>query len=330
MSIKETQDLYLKHDAMHIKFPCERPETDFEWWYFDAALDNGEHLVVMYSTNDTRLYPRQPSVRTNIYETNGHEVSKIKKYGVSDVSFDYEKCDVRMGEEWCKDCGGYYEIFTNIDGYGARLKFMPLTPSWVIGKDEEEMAQVPLGWTVALPGARVEGVLIKDGKEISVKGSGYHDHNWGFMNVGTAFKNWYWGKIHTEDIHIDYIIMVPKEGNPWAMMLAVDADRVVMDPTLGVIVNYELGDYKTDPVMGYTFANNFRLKGSSGSTDIDVEVTLDHIVMRDKPSEDLASHAESAYRYIAHETTKVRKNGMEKAYRTSSLHEIVYLPQVVQ
>lgn len=48
---------FLTHDAMHLKFPMEHPETDFEWWYFDAELDTGDNVVVMWSTNDTRVSP---------------------------------------------------------------------------------------------------------------------------------------------------------------------------------------------------------------------------------------------------------------------------------
>ena len=47
---------FLKHDAMHLKFPMEHRETDFEWWYFDAELDTGDHVVVMWSR--ARLAPR--------------------------------------------------------------------------------------------------------------------------------------------------------------------------------------------------------------------------------------------------------------------------------
>ena len=58
---------YIKADATHINFPVTNREEHFEWWYFDAHFDNGDHFVVMYSLNDTRLKPRKPSVRLNIY-----------------------------------------------------------------------------------------------------------------------------------------------------------------------------------------------------------------------------------------------------------------------
>ena len=324
--MKEAGDLYLKYDAMHIKFPCEKPETDFEWWYFDAALDNGDHLVVMYSTNDTRLHPRRPSVRTNIYEANGNEISKIQEYSISDVSFDYEKCDAKMGDEYCRDGGGYWEIYTNIDGNGARLKYTPTTPYWVVGKDEVEMAMIPMGWTVACARATVEGVLIKNGKEVPVKGVGYHDHNWGYIKVGGAFKHWYWGKVHTDDLSIDYSIVIPKEGDPMPTILAVDTERVVFDPLANPQRSCELYDIKTEPVMGFTFANLLKLKGSSGGVEIELEIKLDHIVWRERPAKELEPYAESALRYVGNEILKVRRNGVEKVYNTSSLHEVVYLP----
>ena len=324
----ETKDLYLKYDCIHTKFPPDPDTEEWEAWYFDAALDNGDHLVVMYYVNDTRSFPRQPAVRTNIYEANGNEISKISKYKISDVSFSSDKCDVKMGEEYCRDAGGYWEIYTNIDGNGARLKFTPQTPYWCVGKDEEEMARTPMGWTVSCARATVEGVLIKNGKEFPVKGIGYHDHNWALFRIGVLFNNWYWGKVHTDDISIDYSIVIPKQGDPMPTILALDAKNVIFDPLADPTRSCELHDLKTDPVMGLAFAQNLKLKGSSNGVDIDLDIKLDRIVWREQPEDikELKAHAESALRYIGHEILKVTKNGVEKVYNTESLHEVVWMP----
>ena len=322
----EKKDInYTKADATHIVFPVTNKEEHFDWWYFDAHFDNGDHFVVMYSLNDTRLNPRQPSVRLNIYPHGQPEISKIKLYKEEDVTTSYEKCDVTLGKEYCKDCGDHYELYTMIDGYGAKLKLKKKNHPFTT-----EGYPVPMHWTVAVPSGPIEGELYKGGKAIKVKGIGYHDHNWGEKRLAGAFKNWYWGKIHTPDISIDYSIMIGLDGkivNPLA--LVTDEEHLIMAPTdpfdnpnntskIEAVINATM----TEETMGYTFAKDFTLKGSKDDFSFIANIKLDKIVMIEKSKID---KGEDAYRYLAKEELIVTRSGITKTYHTDGLHEIVYL-----
>lgn len=322
-----------RFDSLHIKYPVKKRDTESEWWYFDAALDNGDHFVVMYSVNDTRLYPRQPSVRTNLYEADGTDYWLIRKFSERETAFSREKCDVRMGEQWCMDCGGYYEVYTNIDGYGAHLKFTPLVPSWQAGKDGVA-ARIPMtkvlgAWVVALPMAKVEGTLFKNGQEITVHGEGYHDHNWATINPGKFLDHWHWGKVHNTDIAIDYAVLIPKKPfkKPMGLLLVLDKNGVVMEPAVKTMlkgdVAVQLLNEKTEPELGLTFANGIRMTGKTGNTLIELEITLKRIVMKEKNG--LPVSGESVYRYIGNETLTVTQDNEKKTYHSSLLHEIVFL-----
>lgn len=317
---------YVKADATHIEFPVTNRDEHFEWWYFDAHLDNGDHFVVMYSLNDTRLKPRQPSVRLNIYSENNPEIWKMNTYSESEVTTSYEKCDATFGEEYCRDCGDHYELFTLIDGYGAKLKLSKKNHPFTT-----EGVDFPLPWTVAVPSGEIEGVLYKDNEEIPVKGTGYHDHNWGEKNLAGAFKNWYWGKVHTPDISIDYAIFMNFDdtvGMPLA--LVTDEHSLLMTPIDSpeenppTVFHATINETMTDAEMGYTFASNFTLKGEKGDVKFELTVALEKIVMKEKgrllPGEDV-------YRYVANEELKVIRKGDEKTYNTDGLHEVVYLKE---
>jgi len=314
---------YVKADATHIDFPVTNREEHFEWWYFDAHLDNGDYLVVMYSLNDTRLKPRQPSVRLNIYTKGQAEISKITKYIEADVSTSYEKCDVKLGEQYCKDCGDYYELYTLIEGVGAKLKLNKQNHPYT-----SEGTPSPMPWTVAVPSADIEGELYKDGKIIQVKGTGYHDHNWGEKSVAGIMKNWYWGKVHSPDISIDYSVIMDFEGNiiPTGA-LVTDPENLIISPTEfltdpeNVKATAVINDTMTEESMGYTFAKSLTLKGSKGDLSYIANIVLEELVMIEKgqllPGED-------AYRYIAKEELIVIRNGVSKTYHSVGLHEIVY------
>lgn len=311
----------IKEDRMHIDFPMKNKEREFEWWYFDAALDNGDHLVVMYSINDTRLKPRQPSVRTNIYEKNGNEIWELKKYDETEVSVNYAHCDVKLGEEFCIDRGEYYELYTNINGNGAHLKFYPINNSWTKPASKNLM-----GWTVAIPYGRVEGVLIKNGVEESVKGTGYHDHNWGTKSMGGIFKNWYWGKVHTEDLSIDYSVLMTKKMNiPVTAILITDKNGVLVEPTTVTTLfntHTTLKNKSKEEEMGFNIAHQLNIKVKKKGFKMDLTIDLDHFVMKEKAQ---FIPGESVYRYIGKEKMVIAKDGEKRTYTTASLHEIVFL-----
>ena len=314
---------FIQEDAMHLDFPIKDIKKDFEWWYFDAALDNGDHLVVMYSVNDTRLKPRRPSVRTNIYEANGNEIWEMKEYLETEISLSYDQCDATFGKEYCIDRGGYYEFYTNINGNGAKLKLFPENPHWSMSAGKNLM-----GWTVAVPKGRVEGVIIKNGIETQVKGTGYHDHNWGSKPMSAMFKNWYWGKIHTEDVSIDYAIMIPKIGKkPFTSILVTDKSGVIFEPKFSSSlfkVKTILNNISKEPEMGFDFANEIILKIKDKNIKMHLKIEIDRIVMKEKA---LFLPSESAYRYIGKETMTINRKGEENIYRTKSMHEIVYLEE---
>lgn len=314
---------FFKPDATHIDFPVINREEHFEWWYFDAHFDNGDHFVVMYSLNDTRMMPRQPSVRLNIFPAGQPEIRKIKEYSEAEVTTSYEKCDTTFGDEYCRDCGDYYELFTMIDGYGAKLRLTKKNHPFTT-----EGIETPMAWTVAVPSGSIEGELYKNGETIVVKGIGYHDHNWGYQSLAGLHKNWYWGKVHTPDISVDYFMHMNFDDEvASAGALVTDKDSVLMmmgDPTEGenaVSFHGKIIDTMSEPTMGYTFAKEFKLSGKKGNFSFDLNVKLDELVMVE-PCD--VTPGEDAYRYIGKETLRVTHNGETKTYNEGSLHEIVY------
>jgi hypothetical protein len=226
-----------------------------------------------------------------------------------------------LGEEYCIDKGGYYEFYTNINGNGAKLKLYPENPHW-----SRPAGKKMMGWTVAVPQGRVEGVIIKNGVETKVKGTGYHDHNWGYKPMGNLFTNWYWGKVHTEDISIDYTVMVTKLGKMlFSIALITDKDGVVFEPStlLSLFkVKPKLNKISKDPEMGFDYANEIVIKLKDKDFKMDLKIEVDHMVMKEKAK---FLPSESAYRYIGKETMTITRNGVKKLYNTESLHEIVFL-----
>jgi hypothetical protein len=172
-------------------------------------------------------------------------------------------------------------------------------------------------------------VLFKEGKEVAVKGTGYHDHNWGNKPMGDQFSNWYWGKVHTDEISIDYGVMIPKnpKKKPMAAVLAFDKNGPVLQGTMKEIIfnnRAELINISREAVMGFDIAHQLKINVKKIGFQLELVIDHSHIVMRDKAQ---FKEGESAYRYIGNERMKVKRKGKTMTYKTRSLHEIVFLPR---
>jgi hypothetical protein len=159
-----------------------------------------------------------------------------------------------------------------------------------------------------------------------VKGTGYHDHNWGIRPMGILFKNWYWGKVHTEDISIDYGVMIPRIGRkPVTGILITDQQGIIMEPkttTSLFRIKTKLKKMNKEPVMGFDIANQLVMKVREKGFKMELTIDIDRLLMREETQ---FNPGESVYRYIGKEKLVVKRDGEEKTYHTSSLHEIVFL-----
>lgn len=75
-----------------------RPGT-YEWWYFDAHLDDGSKLVVIFMNKDlaTPGRPLSPILRVNLDLPDGRSYQKVVPFPAKDWSTAADRADVRLG-----------------------------------------------------------------------------------------------------------------------------------------------------------------------------------------------------------------------------------------
>jgi hypothetical protein len=61
------------------------------------------------------------------------------------------------------------------------------------------------GYVVPVMSGALDGQLTVDGREIAMRGTGYHDHNWGFWRGVT----WQWGQVQHGDMSVLYGRVIP-------------------------------------------------------------------------------------------------------------------------
>jgi predicted secreted hydrolase len=193
----------------------QRAKTDpgfFEWWYFDAQFEDGSTAVIVFLTKPLldRKGPLKPVVQVTITRPDGKRISQSAEVPSEAFSASKERCYVRTGESWVRDDSHCYELHAKTDDLAAHLTFTSQVPAWRPGAGkiyyDEAMTQY-FAWLAAIPFGKVEGRLTYDGKIRTVKGTCYHDHNWGNIGLNQVMSHWYWGRAQLGDLSMIFVEM---------------------------------------------------------------------------------------------------------------------------
>lgn len=185
----------------------------FEWWYMDAAFDNGYSFVTSWQMAQMKfkgvLMPFR-LIEFSIYDPQGKKTAVVPTFKAEDYSSSSKSCDVRMGSHYIRGDYPRYDIKFHDSNIGCELTFENLTHGFKRPPDGVKyFSQEPpryFGWAVAQPNARVTGKLFIEGKEIPVSGTGYHDHNWGNCRMQELYNWWHWGRYQRPDYTIIYSV----------------------------------------------------------------------------------------------------------------------------
>jgi hypothetical protein len=187
----------------------------FEWWYFDMQLDDGSTFVVTF-TNKPHTQPNgpiKPSVLLIYRGTKGQNYRKNISFKADQFSSSTLECDVKIGCNNIKGDLKTYKLHIEEDRFVIDLKIERKAPSWRPGAGISYFNSSKseyLGWVVPVPYGIVNGTIVDKGVSRKVKGSAYHDHNWGNKVMNSMLDHWYWGRAHIEDFTVVYVRMTTK------------------------------------------------------------------------------------------------------------------------
>ena len=258
-----------KDDGIHL---YKTPDY-YEWWYNDAHFDNGYSCVTVFHWMCGFNQPRIPVVTKEIYTPEGEKISGARLCQPSDCTASASKCDVKMGDCWERQEGDSYRIYAPGKKTGMDLTFKRIVPPWKplgIGRLYDNHDQVQ-GWLVPCPRAEVEGTITLRGKEIKVKGKGYHDHNWGNVSMHDSLGYWWWGRFHHPEYTLIYYYLYPtrkNEPNIPRLFLA-KGDKVLMTPEN---VQLKASEPKLDKETGQMIPRKLDITAKDGNSSVKLEV----------------------------------------------------------
>ena len=195
----ELANITLEDDAFHKTYNYYHVET----WYFDAVFDNnysmalnigviqkGNHGIVLigfYLYENTSLISHSRKLHLYKWFSASEEKPILKLYNKTIIEGDMGN----NNDSWV------YDVSTEIEGQAINLYFVNITKGW---KTDTRM-----GWWLVLPRFNVTGWILLNGKNISVSGEGYHDHNWFYIYTPLIQKGWHFGNIAGDTLGITWV-----------------------------------------------------------------------------------------------------------------------------
>ncbi len=169
----------------------------YEWWYFDGHLDDGSIIVSAFIIQIDEKNNVVPQITFNFADKE-NRIEKTIFFNVGDYSGVKDRCDTKIKNNYFRGKGlDEYEIFLDPaqnEGWGFDLKIRREVPSFRPGTGYWDAGGDFFAWLCSVPSGLMEGTITKAGKEVKVKGNGYHDHNWGNVPMSKILSDWYWGR----------------------------------------------------------------------------------------------------------------------------------------
>ena len=171
--------------------------NSYEWWYFDAEYTNGCKFVVIFYTKD-RFDVKgsgKPTATLDVTLPNGQTICRTISENTKMIDASKESCYVKIGDSFIKYENGSYHVHfkDELVQYDCVMKsdlsmYRPKTGYTFFGEDEK----LYFAWLVAQPSAKVSGYVKVGGLSLELEGNGYHDHNWGNVEMNKIINHWYW------------------------------------------------------------------------------------------------------------------------------------------
>jgi predicted secreted hydrolase len=236
----------------------------YEWWYFDAHLDDGSSLVVVFMNKDLAAPndPLTPTIRIDLDLADGRSYQKLVTYAPESWTASTSGADVRIGENRFSGDLHTYRIHATVEEVSVEVTLIGEVPPWrpetgymLFGAERDR----EFGWLPSVPLGAVT-VTYRIGDELhETIGVGYHDHNWGNASLAKLLHDWYWARGQAGPYTVIASFITANKRYGYAelpiFMLASEGKVVVDDSRL---VRFEALDTYTDESTGKPVATRTR------------------------------------------------------------------------
>jgi hypothetical protein len=244
---------------------------NYEWWYFDAHLDDGAKLVVVFYTKPlmTPSSGLAPMITINVDLPDGRSIEKVLHAAPDTFQASEQSCDVRIGANRFTGDLHTYRITAAIEDVSVDIELIGEIRPWrpksghlyYSAKGEEHL----FAWLPSVPQGHVTATYRIGMQEHRTTGIGYHDHNWGDVPMIKLMHDWYWARAKAGPYTViaSYITATRDYGfKPQIVFLLAKDGKVVTDDEAKV--SFSTDRVATDKVTGKPVADITRYEYRDG------------------------------------------------------------------
>ena len=287
----------------------------YEWWYFDAHLDNGAKIVTTFFTKSAEN-PKgglAPKIQIDIDLPDGSKHSRLVAFDPSLFSASKDQCDVQIGDNSFVGDLHTYRIQATVEDLAVDIELTGQTEPWrpetghiLYGDDERG----EFGWLPSVPYGTVNVTYRVGDQSTTTAGHGYHDHNWGNVALPTVVNNWYWGRGAVgEYTFITAYIVSEKKYDYTAIpifMLAKDG-KVIADN--GENVTFEKSGITIDEITGKPVADVHSYAYDNENLRATLTYTRHETILRTKFADEMSGFMKLVLKLIGFDGSYLRFTG---------------------
>ena len=262
----------------------------YEWWYFDANLDDGAKLVVVFYTKPIIAAQGRlsPTVLINLALPDGTSVERTQTFPDASFSAATETCAVRIADNFLDGDLHTYRISAAINEVSVEVTLTGEVPAWrqktshlLFGPDGQEKDY--FAWLPAVPQGSAMVTYRVGARSSTTGGIGYHDHNWGNVPMNTLMNDWYWGRAQVGPYTVIAAFITSSKRFGFsartAFVLARDGAVVADDETK---VRFEASDVTLDPATGKPVAGVISYNYRDGDQEFVIRFVRESTLVRAK------------------------------------------------
>lgn len=161
-------------------------------------MDDGATVVIIFYTKPFTEINKslKPFISVQIDEPDGTSIKKAYYGKVGEFSASDKTCNVVIGKNYFKGDLKNYKIHFEDEEFSIDAKFKRTTESWrpKTGHFNYGSEGKCFAWLVPVHQGETEISYIYKNKTYNLKGSCYHDHNFGNDNMANLINYWYWSR----------------------------------------------------------------------------------------------------------------------------------------
>jgi Svf1-like C-terminal lipocalin-like domain len=280
----------------------------FEWWYFDAHLDNGYTIVIFFhASNPNPGLEGKTGMEIVLLRPDGVRVQKFIPHKKSEFSAARDRPEVTIGQNTLREQQKdgelpVYEIDVKETGLGCHLTYHAEVNGWKPGTGLSHFGDLGFfGWVIPFARASVEGTITDGDKTFQVKGIGYHDHNWLNFPFATIIEYWMWGRIYSENFTVSYAFIQCNEKvnrhTVKVLMLAKGKDVILSTGEFNFLKN----DFEYNPKAKYQFPKQITIDAPG---EIALRATLN--MKRILEAQDMLENFSLVLRFLAKNILRIK------------------------